>query len=277
MSDINFSIIPKFIDNMLSPVAQEAGEALADIIKIARIPITTYLKKHEIKLNAALSQLKSDLEKIPDENIVNPKAFIIGPALEDLFKYYLEEDYIVKAFSKLIAASMDKEQTNLVHPKLFWDIKQMSSMDSKVFNIMFLESYPNLYTIQPYAVFYMTGMPFPGYTNYYVPLFPQNDWFSSNIELQIKAYDSIINLSSLGLIRQSVDEKFNTSTDKFKTSNLYPRLEQLRKTAQDDSISTLSFKKDITIHNWVLTNHGLNLANILGLSDYKINLYYKKN
>lgn len=63
MSDINFSLIPKFIDNVLSPVAQEAGEALADIIRIARIPITDYLKKHEIKLNAALSQLKSDLEK----------------------------------------------------------------------------------------------------------------------------------------------------------------------------------------------------------------------
>lgn len=277
MSDINFSLIPKFIDNMLSPVAQEAGEALADIIRIARIPITDYFKKHEIKLNAALSQLKSDLEKIPDENIVNPKASIIGPALEDLFKYYLEEDYIVKTFSKLIAASMDKEQTNLVHPKLFWDIKQMSNMDSKTFNIMFLESYPTLYSIQPYAVFYMSGMPFPGYTNYDIPLFPQNEWFSNNMELQIKAYDSIINLSSLGLIRQSVDEKYETSTDELKKSNLYLRLEQLRKTAQNDSISSLSFRKDITIHQWHLTNHGLNLANILGLYNYKINLYSKKN
>lgn len=278
MSDINFSLIPKFIDNMLSPVAQEAGEALADIIKIARIPITDYLKKHEIKLNAALSQLKSDLEKIPDENIVNPKASIIGPALEDLFKYYLEEDYIVKTFSKLIAASMDKEQTNLVHPKLFWNIKQMSSMDSKIFNIMFLESYPTLYAIQPYAVFYITGMPFPGYTNYDVPLFPQNAWFSNNnMELQIKAYDSIINLSSLGLIKQSVDEKFDTSTAKFKKCNLYPRLEQLMNIAQKDSVSTIVFRKDISIHQWHLTNYGLNLANILGLSNYKINLYCKKN
>ena len=46
MSDINLSLIPKFVDNMLSPLAKEAGEALADIIKVARIPISHYLKKH---------------------------------------------------------------------------------------------------------------------------------------------------------------------------------------------------------------------------------------
>lgn len=275
MSDINFNLVPKFIDNTLSPVAKEAGEALADIIRVARIPLTSYLKKHEIKLNAVLNQLKNELEKIPDENIIQPQASLIGPALEDLFKYYLEEDYIVDAFSKLIASSMNKEKTNLVHPKLFWDIKQMSGLDSKVFNIMFLESYPILYAFQPYGVFYMSAMPFPAYTHYEVCLFPLNELIHNDIELQIKAYDSIINLSNLGLIKQTIDIKLDTSTEEFCKNNISKMLYQLMELVKEDTISSISLKKDIIIHQWKPTNSGLDLSNILGFNTYKPNLYGK--
>lgn len=271
MSDINFSLIPKFIDNMLSPVAQEAGDTLADIIRIARIPITDYLKKHEIKLNAALSQLKSDLEKIPDENIVNPKASIIGPALEELFKYYLEEDYIVKMFSKLIAASMDKEQTNLVHPKLFWDIKQMSSLDSKIFKIMFLENPPTFYTIQPYFVFYIMDISLPTYNHYEIPLFPQNELITNNIDLQIESYDSIINLSSLNLIRQTSDLKYDTTTDEFSKSNINKRLSYIISSISKNELSPITLEGNINIRRWHLTNSGSNLAKVLNLYNSESN------
>lgn len=271
MSEINLSLVPKFVDNMLSPVAKEAGEALADIIRIARIPLSSYLKKNNVKLEAALNKLKKELEEIPDENIVIPKASIVGPAFEELFKYYLEEEHIVEAFSKLIATSMDKEKSNIVHPQLFFAVKQMSSLDSKVFKAIFDEKYPQLYTIQPYAVFYMTGMPFPSYANYDIVLLPSNELINDDVTLLIKAYDSLNYLSNLGLIRQSVDVKYDTESDEYFSSDIYNRLGVLMEKVIKETGSSICLQKNITIHSWRLTNAGIHLANILGLKSQALN------
>lgn len=265
MSEVIFSVIPKFIDNALSPVAKEAGEALADIIRIARIPLTSYLKKHEVKLNAALNKLKSEIEKIPDEDIILPKASLIGPAMDDLFKYYLEDDDIVSAFSKLISSSMDRNKEKFVHPKFFWDIKQMSNLDSKIFYIMFLDYSPQLYSIQPYEVFYTSGY-FPSYTHYDITLLPPNELLDNSLELQIEAYDSILNLQSLNLIKRNLDIEYDTTTDKYLNSSINTRIQNVIN--QKSKNCSIIIQKNIRIHNWSLTNSGIHLANSLNLYEY---------
>lgn len=267
MCEINISVIPKFIDNALSPVAKEAGEALADIIRIARIPLTSYLKKHEVKLNATLNKLKSEIEKIPDEDIILPKASIIGPAMEDLFKYYFEDDDIVSSFSKLISSSMDRNKEKFVHPKFFWDIKQMSNLDSKIFFIMFLDYSTELHSIQFYDVFYTTGY-FPSYTNYEITLLPPNNFLANKLELLTETYDSILNLQSLNLIKRINDEVYDTRTNNYINSLISPRIESVMEQFRKAKNYSIFLKRNICIHNWGLTNYGIYLANALDLYNY---------
>lgn len=268
MAEINLSLVPKFVDNMLSPVAKEAGEALADLIRVARIPLSSYLKKNEVKLNAALNKLKKELENIPDENVVPPKSATIGPALEDLFKYCLEEEHIVEAFSKLIAASMDKEKTSAVHPHLFFAVKQMTAMDSKVFKSIFTNScLKEIYAVQPYAVFYMSGMPFPRYYHYDIVLLESGIFENDAIEYLIKAFDSVKYLENLGLITKISDKKYNTTSQRYLESEIRTRLEMLMKKVEEETISSIDLRKEIIVYRWGLTNLGRYLAKILGLSD----------
>lgn len=265
MEEINFNLVPKFIDNMLSPVAKEAGEAIADIIRVARIPLTNYLKKNSVKLEAALNKLKKELEDIPDENISEPKASLIGPAFEELFKYHLEEEHIVEAFSKLIAASMDNEKNSKVHPQLFWAVKQMSAFDSILFKTMISMDNSHLYTIQPYAVFNMTGLPFPSYINYDIVLFPSNGLINDSSINYIQAYDSVLYLSNLGLIRRTSDLKYDTSSKEYRKSAIYDRLNLIMEDVIKKGESSICLRKEIVVYNWQLTNAGRNLAEILGL------------
>lgn len=273
MSESNFSIIPNFIDNMLSPVAAEAGEALADIIRIARIPLTNYLKKHEVKLEAALSKLQKELEVIPEENIVPPKASVVGPVMEELFKYHLEEKQIVDAFAQLIAASMDKTKRDVVHPHFFHAVKQMSPLDSYIFNLIGRNG--GISTIQPYAVFYMSSMPFPSYRNYEIVLFSKDLEISGEIDRCIKSFDSVQYLATLGLVSQRNDREFDTTSMKFRGSELCADLNNLMNVVKHDTISSISLAPKITLHSWCLTNWGYQLAFLLGLTNAKFDLYEK--
>ena len=275
MSDINLSLIPKFVDNMLSPVAKEAGEALADIIKVARIPISDYLKKHEVELNVALNKLKIELEKIPDNNIIPPRAYIVGPAIERMFKYDLEEEHIIEAFSKLIPASMDKEKMNTVHPQLFDVVEKMSPLDGKIFKIACLENMGSLWTIRPYSTFVMPETIFPWITNYNLLirdykliLLPPEEFKYYNVTNLIEAYNSIIYLSNLGLIKEGSTHKYSITSQIFLDSEIYVRLLKLLKCLQKQMNSKITLQSNIPVFSWKATGLGFNLAKILGLIEY---------
>lgn len=269
MSDVNINIVPKFLDNMLSPIAKEAGEALADIIRIARIPLSDYLKKHEVKLNHALETLKKELETIPEENIVKPKTAVVGPALEEMFKYYLEEDDIVESFSKLIAASMDKERSDYVHPQMFFAVKQMSPFDSKIFHSIIRDSfvYPAIFSVKLCDAFDIIHVNyFEDFTKSFVLLEPKI-FDEHNIELKVKAYNSLLYLSNLGLIKEChqtnllLKEKHD-----FFVSNLKPRIEIIMKEINPYFAEISGMKQKIIVSMWLLTEQGQNLANALKIN-----------
>ena len=75
-------------------------------------------QKYKIKQAANLekyaNEVKSGIEKIPEENIQEPKMSVVGPAFE-ASKFYIEEDEIRGMFAKLIASSMDKTQSINIH------------------------------------------------------------------------------------------------------------------------------------------------------------------
>ena len=96
-------------------------------------------QKYKIKQAANLekyaNEVRSGIDKIPEENIQEPKMSVVGPALE-ASKFYIEEDEIRGMFAKLIASSMDKTQSINVHPSFVEIIKVLSPLDAK--NLYFL-------------------------------------------------------------------------------------------------------------------------------------------
>lgn len=95
----------------------------------------TFFEKKEIlrkeRLNKFAQSVVENTEKIPKENLSEPKLNIIGPALE-ASKYYIEEDQLREMFAKLISSSMDNRVNSLVHPSFVEIIKQLEPTEAKI-------------------------------------------------------------------------------------------------------------------------------------------------
>lgn len=59
--------------------------------------------------------MNNKIEKIPEENLKEPPINIVGPALEDIGKYYHNEKYLRTLFSNLISSSMNKKVMFIPH------------------------------------------------------------------------------------------------------------------------------------------------------------------
>lgn len=132
VTKLEISIIPKFLDAAVTPAAKEIGERLADIVSLAFTPIIKAKAKRDKNIDIFLKELNEEISKIPEEKLKEPPLYIVGPALEDVFKYYHNEEYLRKMFSALIASSMDSDKK--VHPSYINIIKQLSSNDANTFN-----------------------------------------------------------------------------------------------------------------------------------------------
>lgn len=89
-----------------------------------------YKVQQAINTEKFKKSLETNIEKVPEENIQEPKISIVGPALE-ASKFYMNEDEIREMFSKLIASSMDKTQADNIHPSFVEMIKMLSPLDAQ--------------------------------------------------------------------------------------------------------------------------------------------------
>ncbi|WIM82208.1 DUF4393 domain-containing protein [Gallibacterium anatis] len=97
-----------------------------------------YKVQQAINTEKFRKSLETNIDKIPEENIQEPKISVVGPALE-ASKFYMEEDEIRSMFAKLIASSMDKTQSDSIHPSFVEMIKMLSPLDAK--NLYYLYHY----------------------------------------------------------------------------------------------------------------------------------------
>lgn len=203
---MEINIVPKFLDEALTPVAKEAGERLADIVSLVFTPIIKAKAKRDKNIELFLKELEKEVNKIPENKIKEPSLKIIAPILEDVFKYYHEEDYLRILFAKLIASSMDKD--NVVHPSYVEVIRQLSRYDIAVLRNFFILtkvtgpdiSHEIFYKFSYYMldVYYTKGvfdwtsstLMFAKNKEYYHFIRDRNDFISS-----------LLNLERLGLIK----------------------------------------------------------------------------
>ncbi|PGC53828.1 DUF4393 domain-containing protein [Bacillus pseudomycoides] len=207
---MEINLMPKFLEEALTPVAQRAGNTISSIWTIAFGGIDIYAEKTQLKRVHALNQFKYELEQkvssIPEENIVEPPLHIVGPSLE-ASKYYFESDVLRSMFSNLIAASINTETIAKAHPSFVEIIKQLSPLDAM--NLKLFKS-GNRYPIVQYVYTSVQGI--------------GNQPFKSNVFLEneeIQDIDlnatSISNLNRLGLVKISYTEQLTTVSryDKF--------------------------------------------------------------
>ena len=98
-----------------------------------------WLEKQQLKRKKELddfsNRLNENLEKIPQEEIQEPKYSILGPAIE-ASQYYLEEEELREIFAKLVSASFDARNNGKIHNSFVEKVKSLSSDDAKLLQLM---------------------------------------------------------------------------------------------------------------------------------------------
>ena len=193
-------------------------------------------QKYKIKQAANLEkyahEVKSGIEKIPEENIQEPKMSVVGPALE-ASKFYIEEDEIRGMFAKLIASSMDKTQSINIHPSFVEIIKVLSPLDAQ-----------NLYSLyhgrdETISKIRVTNKEDDSYTDHFNHIFLGNPECQDNNLIE----SSIDNLIRLKLVDVSYSEYKSDDSlyDKHRENELFLKFKTEQEELQQHNTTLLNF------------------------------------
>lgn len=114
------------IGNATGIVSEFFGNTI--LAPLERISIASRAKTERFR-----QELNERLLKIPEENRVQPRLSVVGPAVENL-KFTLDEKELRSMFLNLLSSSVDRKSAELVHQSFSSMIAQMSPMDAKVLN-----------------------------------------------------------------------------------------------------------------------------------------------
>lgn len=193
-------------------------------------------QKYKIKQAANLekyaNEVKSGIEKIPEENIQEPKMSVVGPAFE-ASKFYIEEDEIRGMFAKLIASSMDKTQSINIHPSFVEIIKVLSPLDAQ-----------NLYSLyhgrdETISKIRVTNKENDSYTDHFNHIFLGNPECQDNNLIE----SSIDNLIRLKLVDVSYSEYKSDDSlyDKHRENELFLKFKTEQEELQQHNTTLLNF------------------------------------
>lgn len=193
-------------------------------------------QKYKIKQAANLEkyahEVKSGIEKIPEENIQEPKMSIVGPAFE-ASKFYIEEDEIRGMFAKLIASSMDKTQSINIHPSFVEIIKVLSPLDAQ-----------NLYSLyhgrdETISKIRVANKENDSYTDHFNHVFLGNPECQDNNLIE----SSIDNLIRLKLVDVSYSEYKSDDSlyDKHRENELFLKFKTEQEELQQHNTTLLNF------------------------------------
>lgn len=143
MSDGNVSLVPDVIKSASDAIQANAPEtakqtdgALSTVVGFFNNVVLYPVKKANLTFKYKLEDFEKDLKNktkdIPDENLQCPPTMIAGPTLEAL-RYAYDEEELREMYENLLASAMDNRIVFLTHPAFVDAIKQMSSLDARIF------------------------------------------------------------------------------------------------------------------------------------------------
>lgn len=143
---MNFLQLPEFIEKGLSKPAEAVGTTLTSTWELVFGGFDFHVQKVQHKRKLAFESFKTEVEakiaSIPEEKLTEPALYILGPTLE-ASKYYFEHEDLRSMFANLIAAALNSDKANNIHPSFVETIKQLSPLDAKNISLFKKEySYP---------------------------------------------------------------------------------------------------------------------------------------
>lgn len=128
-------LVNKVYDDGLSNPVKVLGDGLTMCLSFigARFSpmMYEYIQNAEYKKKEIDIKLQKKYENILEENRVNPRMNILGPAV-DILKYNLDEEHIKEIFINLLSNEMNKDKQDKVLPSYIEIVKQLSSSDANL-------------------------------------------------------------------------------------------------------------------------------------------------
>ena len=125
-------LIPEVYKDLAQPAMKEVGNVGGRTAKALLSPIRSLLWGWEKIEKVVTEGIEKRFEKIPEEQRKTPEPEIAVPLMQAL-TYTAQNETLREMYLNLLANSMDKQKETDVHPSFVELIKQMNSLDAKVF------------------------------------------------------------------------------------------------------------------------------------------------
>jgi abortive infection alpha-like protein len=119
----------------LVPLGKEAGALTTRVGLLLLKPLGALVYGLERVWASIEKDVAERLKDVPKDKIVEPQPRIAVPAMQAL-TYSLDEEYIRKMFVNLLAADMNADAKQNVHPAFVELIKEMTSIEAKVLSAL---------------------------------------------------------------------------------------------------------------------------------------------
>ncbi|MGF1806263.1 DUF4393 domain-containing protein [Aliivibrio sifiae] len=132
--DVAKEVAVPFYNDALSPVSKEIGKGLESIACMVNSGI--FLAEDCVQaLTSVLRMTGEQLLCLPSERISIERPRVAVKIIEEA-RYVIGEPEVQQMFATLLAASMDKERANLVHPAYVEIIRQLDPDEAKILKYM---------------------------------------------------------------------------------------------------------------------------------------------
>lgn len=207
-------LAPEIYKDLVKPAAQEVGTVAGRSAKALLSPVRAFLWSWERIEELVIDGINKRLEKTPEEQWKTPDAEIAVPLIQAL-SYTAQNETLREMYLNLLANSMNIEMDKSVHPSFVELIKQMNTLDAKVFE--------KLASVNGYQKIINPNVSVKGQGKVLINAMPE--WF---IGWRIDGHDifeissSIVRLSKFGLIELMFDR--TAGKDGYDTLKINPEL-----------------------------------------------------
>ncbi|KAA9325208.1 DUF4393 domain-containing protein [Adhaeribacter soli] len=126
-------LVPEVYKDLAKPATVVVGEVAGRSVKALLAPVRGLLWGWEKIEELVTEGVNKRFEKIPEERRQTPEPEIAVPLMQAL-SYTAQNETLREMYLNLLANSMDKSMNREVHPSFVELIKQMNSLDAKVFD-----------------------------------------------------------------------------------------------------------------------------------------------
>lgn len=218
-------LLPEVYKDLAQPATKEVGNVLGRSAKALLFPIRGFLWGWEKIEQVVTEGVEKRFEKIPEEKRKTPEPEIAIPIMQAL-TYTAQNETLREMYLNLLSNSMNTDKEKDVHPSFVELIKQMNSLDAKVFD--------KLSSVKGYQKAINPNVSILEKNQFFIDATPE--WFMG---WTIQGYDifdvssSLIRLSKFGLVELMFDrtagkdvyqqlkehQELKVILDKYKQSN----------------------------------------------------------